>query len=394
MRPDRPAALGTAVPSPARFLEAWRTRHHPHLMDVERPMPTEGRRWRRRAFSILAGVLGFALLEASTRAIILWVLPADRVPCDYGREALCPLRRVVLSDAMGRPARVSHPLLGWQNPRNGAVQGAHTNDFGNRSHPDPTPDRQRPVVVLLGDSFTFGWGVEDDETFAAALARLRPDLEVVNRGVPGYGHDQMLLQLREEGLPDRTQHVILGFVDIDVPRNGASITDAPKPFFSVTDDGLTLQGVPVPSLSEVHENTHRSLWCASVMKAILQSFRDQATLDQQLHRLSEAILVEIEDQVKSNGASFHLMMVPRRPQPGLPVTATTRDTHVYETLCVERAEASCLDLRPAFIQAWSAGEDLELNAHWNARAHAMAGEALASWLPSTAPSREGEVEVP
>ncbi|MBL8111917.1 MAG: hypothetical protein JNK60_03460 [Acidobacteria bacterium] len=42
------------------------------------------------------------------------------------------------------------------------------------------------AVVLLGDSCTFGLGVNDDESVPAALQKLRPDLRVVNAGVPGY----------------------------------------------------------------------------------------------------------------------------------------------------------------------------------------------------------------
>lgn len=56
------------------------------------------------------------------------------------------------------------------------------------------------VVLLLGDSFTFGLGVNDEETFAAKLQKLSGDhmgYTVINRGVPGYTIDQELLSLNE-----------------------------------------------------------------------------------------------------------------------------------------------------------------------------------------------------
>ncbi len=40
--------------------------------------------------------------------------------------------------------------------------------------------------MFLGDSCTFGLGVNDDESLPAALQRFRPDVKVVNAGVPGY----------------------------------------------------------------------------------------------------------------------------------------------------------------------------------------------------------------
>src|SRR5262245_20239427 len=47
----------------------------------------------------------------------------------------------------------------------------------------------RTRILTLGDSYTFGSGVADDETFSAVLEKeLGPErVEVVNAGVPGYG---------------------------------------------------------------------------------------------------------------------------------------------------------------------------------------------------------------
>ncbi|WP_372501142.1 hypothetical protein P7L66_04280 (plasmid) [Tistrella mobilis] len=48
--------------------------------------------------------------------------------------------------------------------------------------PEPVPGR--PAVVLAGDSTTLGWGVEQDDTLAAQLARrLGGDVQVLNAGV-------------------------------------------------------------------------------------------------------------------------------------------------------------------------------------------------------------------
>ena len=43
-----------------------------------------------------------------------------------------------------------------------------------------------PELVVLGDSFAAGWGVEGDETFAARLAK-GTGLKVLDTGVPSYG---------------------------------------------------------------------------------------------------------------------------------------------------------------------------------------------------------------
>src|SRR5262249_2123662 len=51
----------------------------------------------------------------------------------------------------------------------------------------PAPDG-KTVIHCLGDSFTMGWGVEDDESYPAVLARKLGDGHLVlNLGVDGFG---------------------------------------------------------------------------------------------------------------------------------------------------------------------------------------------------------------
>jgi len=69
-----------------------------------------------------------------------------------------------------------------------------------------------------------GWAVSDDQTWAWRLQELRPDLEVVNHGVGGYGtlQSSMLLDevLRREER-ERPGRVLYGFID-HAGRNIAS----------------------------------------------------------------------------------------------------------------------------------------------------------------------------
>ncbi len=79
----------------------------------------------------------------------------------------------------------------------------------------PAPGVTR--IVLLGDSFAWGWGVDDGRSFADVLEeRLGPAVEVVNLGVPGYSTDQELLWLEREGLLYRPDLVLLCLLLNDV----------------------------------------------------------------------------------------------------------------------------------------------------------------------------------
>ncbi len=124
-----------------------------------------------------------------------------------------------------RGAPVSVNALGWRGPVLAPTRGA------------------APRFVLLGDSMAFGYGVADDATFGAALARA--GLEVVNLGVEGFGPDQALLRFEREGRGFAPDAVVLGvcldndFADAGLP---VFLYDGrhPKPYFTLTHGALDL----------------------------------------------------------------------------------------------------------------------------------------------------------
>lgn len=93
----------------------------------------------------------------------------------------------------------------------------------------------RPRVVMLGDSLAFGFQVADDETFSARI-EAAGRFDVVNLAVPGYGTDQALIRLEEEGLRYHPDVVVLNFcLENDIVDNVSStfFYDGvhPKPYF-------------------------------------------------------------------------------------------------------------------------------------------------------------------
>lgn len=62
---------------------------------------------------------------------------------------------------------------------------AHIDEFGGRATCARLRSETARAVLLFGDSFTFGIGVEDCDTFASLLASNLEAFRVVNLGVPG-----------------------------------------------------------------------------------------------------------------------------------------------------------------------------------------------------------------
>lgn len=108
-----------------------------------------------------------------------------------------------------------------------------------------TPGKHR--ALLLGDSFGWGYGVEQDEIFAERIDARRPDWEIVNTSVSGYGTDQQYLYYRDRGHRYAPDLVILLFSGNDV-ENAAHASQYwhNKPLFQRGSKGLELTNVPVP----------------------------------------------------------------------------------------------------------------------------------------------------
>lgn len=104
----------------------------------------------------------------------------------------------------------------------------------------------KPVILAVGDSFTFGSQVGDEDTWPAALERLT-GARVVNGGVFAYGLDQAVLRAEQLIETVRPDILMVSFIADNVNRCERKIrTGAAKPYFDVQDGHLTLRNVPVP----------------------------------------------------------------------------------------------------------------------------------------------------
>jgi hypothetical protein len=223
------------------------------------------------------------------------------------------------------PIHAPDPVLGWK-----PVPGEYA--FGPYSpgaapvrvtiRPDgaraagPNPPGGRPEVVLVGCSFTMGWAVSDDQTWAWRLQELRPDVEVVNRGVGGYGTLQSLIVLEQmlDGAGPRPAWVLYGFIDHGWRNVAAPYwlwalslnqNTVATPYATIGPDGGLLRHAPeaYPSLP-----LHGSL--ASV--ALLENawMRRRADGRQKMAApVTERLLDAMAELTRSAGVGFSVVML-------------------------------------------------------------------------------------
>ena len=169
------------------------------------------------------------------------------------------LYRVMRLPSLGpttNPSYVQHDAaLGWSYVP-GAISRHVTEEFDVRIEINSDGfrgrdwERKRPQalrMLVLGDSETFGWGVDQENTFASLLAREHRDWQVLNAGVSGYGTDQQLLLMKRLLPVVEPDLVICVFAYNDLFENIMSVTyGRSKPWFISHENGVALHGQPVP----------------------------------------------------------------------------------------------------------------------------------------------------
>jgi hypothetical protein len=277
-----------------------------------------------------------------------------------------------------------HPTRGWalrpglQELRVFGDRRLSSNSKGVRGRDEHTAskDPSRTRIVVLGDSFSFGEEVSDDETYASQLEARTPGAEVLNLGVHGYGHDQMLVYLREEGLSYRPDVVLLGFTEIDMTRNLLAFRDYAKPRFELQAGRLELRGSPVPTPEAVldAEPWHSKLMDLLRMLRARGEARSGAT-ERRAQNVTAAILDELSRAAAASGAKPILAYLPVEDELGRSDLTPTDRQRFFLDYCKAR-RVPCLDLRPAFLAYAQSGHALRTRGHWGAAEHRVAAQSL------------------
>ena len=343
--------------------------------------------WGGRAGRIALAAASFAIAGVALE-VALRLLGAGPVPVNPDQRSLWAY----------------HPKLGWTS--RAGYEGTFDNGFfsvhvaiNSRGLRGDEVSLQKPVgvrrVLVVGDSFGWGFGVEQEDTFGARLERALPDTEVINGAVSGYSTDQVLLWLRLEGrqyAPDVVVYALSGNDDIMNHMQVAYWTYYKPTYGLDRHAGLLLQGVPVPKAGLSDRLRHSLRSRSAVAKALeiallgheasFVYLADSYPDPSDPHRLTVALVNALRSEAHRAGAS-------------LVVVANSQfwfsPSGSYERLVAElrRASHDVVDVesRPGWEPT---AMQIPGDGHWNARGHAFVARLLAERLGAGDDSAVGE----
>jgi lysophospholipase L1-like esterase len=305
-----------------------------------------------------------------------------------------------------------HPRLGWRGVPGGrtrfTTENTRTwlqhNAMGFRDIEAQARSPDKPAVVFLGDSFTWGYEVEFDEMFVSLLRERHKDFELFNLAHRGYGTDQALMTLRGWSSKRRLHRVVLMFSENDVADNNSKWRyDKSKPRFELREGTLTLTNVPVPKVPTWHSRKRlrapsppgpdwieawilRSHLLRDVELRIRQvgsplgrqrgpfGVPDCDRLDLEVTR---ALLAEIRAEAEGRGATLVTFGIPSKGE------LYQGDEHLPYQRCLE---ALCRelgieyhDLAPALKASWFRTY-FRYGGHWTPRGHSVVADAIGDVL--------------
>jgi lysophospholipase L1-like esterase len=242
-------------------------------------------------------------------------------------------------------------------------------------------------VACVGDSFTYGHGVSDDETWPAALERAlarQPRAQPVvtlNHGVYSFDAEQNARMIETRVADFRPHLVILCWYFNDPAIHGSTAADGLPP-----PDLLRLLSVQQGGwVAWLRERSYLADWIGHELFVALQrdyyvdsrgGFYDD---DSVTWRRSRAALRRARDAARRVGAELAVVLYPALFRDGDELLG--REQYAKVAATCDELDVAVFDLAPVF-----AGRDLDAlrvhshNDHPNGEAHRLAGEALADWL--------------
>lgn len=292
------------------------------------------------------------------------------------------------------------------------------NSLGMRDYEHKITKNDAKRILVLGDSFTYGYGVELDETYSKVLElELNNDAkrqyEVLNAGyASGYSPDTYLLYLKKEGIEFRPDIVIVGFTignDItDLFKNRViedkeSIRIVSEDYYVDEDNRLRKPSYYKKSgpIAFLNSNSHFFIFAknnfVSIRGGVDKFFQKQSKnndvydveYDEELKGKwdeVEKIFAEMIALAEGNSAKLIVVLIPRKIQVydenwedysthSSYEVDRTKPQKLFMGICA-RNSIECIDLYPAFKKEAKEEFYFKKDGHWTKEGHEFAAKRI------------------
>ncbi len=239
----------------------------------------------------------------------------------------------------------------------------------------------RPRLLMLGDSITFGYYVNDDETYAAQLetilSRRNRPYQVLNSGVSSYNARDEWRYLKKYGRELRPRVVGIGFYLNDIFLLGKPLMVKEYNFFFPYRKipGLWRLGNKSRLIGLVYE---RLLTLPYFLRASIDVNRPENISVENAWWEYYRILRGIKEYSEKNNFQLFLVIFPNAFQLGKPYTTVFYQERLKKI--TRQLAIPTLDLLPVFSRSDQAYYHSNDTVHPNALGHAAAARAIAEFL--------------
>ncbi len=274
-------------------------------------------------------------------------------------------------------------------------------------------------ILSLGDSMTFGWGVNQDETWWKILEKhlnnnpeAKYEYEIINLGVWMYTFDQQLLRLIDKGLKYKPDLVIQGISwphlrtisnhnwELDDFGNIVKIYDST---IYVSEEGLLKtrdKNIFISSLKK-----HSKL-LNFILNRLQVLFFKNKLITTDLVLLKEGAnenyreawlktfqsIKQTKDMLNQLGIEYFIFLIPREVQISkeewFPLYLNYMNEQMYQDdipqkIFIEffrKLEIPYIDLLPTFRNNYKSDLYFNIDPHWTNKGHEIAGEEIYNFL--------------
>jgi hypothetical protein len=363
-------------------------------------------------------ILGLVCAAGVLEALLRTFLPQP----DYG--TLRKQGRCYQSD---KNLYVTHkPNTACENSAAEYSVSMHINNGGFRTAKPVSTNKPNGIkrILFIGDSYTFGHGVQDQESYPSQLTTLlntqKERVEVLNAGVPGVGLDWYYMYLKEKAFAWNPDLIVVGiFLGNDLfdatyfdktirDSQGFPTKIGTSEEYLDSDGTRTISKTPLRYKIPILRNSHLFLFVVErlyghplfydsiVLNGSACFLRpDCRDLDSYISQ-AEKLIGGMKDIARAHNTPIVFALLPwelqfpRRlmnlSQGNVASLNPQNRRHISETFVRYCANSSltCVDLLPSF-EAYTGNKPVYFpqDRHWTVEGHAVAAQALLPMLTTT-----------